>query len=98
MGLLDLASGASLWRGYEYYKAGRVRSWQSVSESAHEGMVQGSGDGCYTVAIDLAHPRKSSCSCPHADGKRIICKHKVALSFTVFSGGGRQLLRGCYCV
>ncbi len=72
MGLLDLASGASLWRGYEYYKAGRVRSWQSVSESAHEGMVQGSGDGCYTVDIDLAHPRKSSCSCPHTDGKRII--------------------------
>ncbi len=84
MGLLELASGASLWRGYEYYKANRVLAWRAVSESAYEGTVQGSGDSRYTVAIDLAHPRKSRCDCPHADGRQLICKHKIALYFTVF--------------
>ncbi len=27
---------------------------------------------------------KSHCNCPHANGKRIICKHQVALYFSVF--------------
>ena len=31
-----------------------------------------------------AHPRKSKCDCPHAKDKRIICKHIVALYFTIF--------------
>lgn len=28
--------------------------------------------------------RKSRCNCPHADGKRIICKHMIGLFFTAF--------------
>ncbi len=34
--------------------------------------------------IDIEHPRKSKCNCPHADGKRIICKHMISLYFSVF--------------
>lgn len=34
--------------------------------------------------IDTEHPKKSTCNCPHAEGKKIVCKHKVALFFTVF--------------
>ncbi|WP_246241218.1 SWIM zinc finger family protein [Anaerocolumna sedimenticola] len=34
--------------------------------------------------IDTEHPKKSKCNCPHADGKKIVCKHKIALFFTAF--------------
>ncbi len=34
--------------------------------------------------IDAEHPRNSTCNCPYADGKKIVCKHKIALFFTVF--------------
>lgn len=30
----------------------------------------------------MEHPRKSKCNCPHADGRRVICKHMIALLFT----------------
>ena len=46
--------------------------------------MQGSGGAVYTTRINPAHPRKSKCSCPLADGKRIVCKHMLALYFTVF--------------
>ena len=32
--------------------------------------------------LDIEHPRKSTCNCPLANGKRIICKHIVATYFT----------------
>ena len=35
------------------------------------------------VKIDFAHHRKSTCDCPHAEGRRVVCKHKVALAFAV---------------
>ncbi len=34
--------------------------------------------------IDVIHPRKSHCNCPHADGKRIVCKHQIAVYFKAF--------------
>ncbi len=36
-----------------------------------------------SVELHIDHPRKSKCNCPHADGKRIICKHIVATYFTL---------------
>ena len=36
----------------------------------------------YRTIIDVLHPRKSQCNCPFADGRRVICKHMVALLFT----------------
>ena len=32
----------------------------------------------------MSHPRRSTCTCPLANGKRIICKHIVATFFTAF--------------
>ena len=84
MGLLDLASAASAWRGYEYYKAGNVFTKIKLSETEYKGVLQGSDNKRYEVFIDIDHPRKSHCNCPHAKGKRIICKHQVALYFSVF--------------
>lgn len=83
MGLLNLASATSAWRGYEYYKAGNVLTKIKLSETEYKGVLQGSDNKRYEVFIDIEHPRKSHCNCPHAKGKRIICKHQVALYFSV---------------
>ena len=54
------------------------------SDTQIKGMVRGSDQKHYEVFIDLEHPRKSKCNCPHADGKRIICKHMIALYFSSY--------------
>ena len=82
MSFLDLASYNSFYRGLEYCQAGLVISCEKVSDTIYRGIVKGSKN--YEVEIDIAHPRKSKCNCPFADGKQIICKHKVALYLTIF--------------
>lgn len=84
MSILSAASDASVWRGYEYYEKKKVLSWKQTGEHEYEGEVAGSGKKPYHVMIDTEHPRRSTCDCPLAKGKRIVCKHKVALFFTVF--------------
>ena len=84
MSLLRLASSLSAWRGYEYFKEKKVLAFNSLSSTEIEGKLKGSGDRPYEVFIDIGHPRKSKCNCPHADGKRIICKHMIALFFSAF--------------
>lgn len=84
MGLMNMASGASLWRGYEYYQDKKVQAIEPINESQFHGSVAGSQTQPYDVLIDIEHPRKSHCNCPLADGRRIICKHMIALYFTVF--------------
>lgn len=84
MGLLNLASMASAWRGYECYTEKKVLKSTKISDSEFEGILKGSGGNKYDVFIDIEHPRKSHCNCPHAKGKRIICKHQVALYFSEF--------------
>lgn len=79
-----MASGTSAWRGYEYYESRKVESYAKVSDTEYSGTVKGSEDKVYNVYIDIAHPRKSRCNCPFADGRRVICKHQVALYFTIF--------------
>ena len=84
MGLMNMASGASLWRGYEYYQNKKVQAIEPISESQFHGSISGSQAQPYDVLIDIEHPRKSHCNCPLADGRRIICKHMIALYFTAF--------------
>lgn len=84
MSVLSMASNASAWRGYEYYEKKKVLSWKQTGEHEFEGVVAGSENVPYHVMIDTEHPKKSACNCPHAEGKKIVCKHKVALFFTVF--------------
>ena len=92
MSLISLASAKSLWRGYEYYECKRVHFHIQNGEFEYTGKVSGNGR-LYDVHIDLKHPRKSTCNCPHADGKRIICKHMVALFFTSNPEEARNYLR-----
>lgn len=82
MGILSVASGNSVWRGYDCYRDCKVVSCVQTGETQFSGEVR--GQKLYSVKIDYKHPRKSSCNCPHAAGRRIVCKHMVALYFTVF--------------
>ena len=84
MGMIECTSGASLWRGYDYYKENKVKNLIETSPGIFFANVEGNSDKPYIVAIDVAHPRKSKCNCPHADGKRIVCKHMMAVYFAVF--------------
>lgn len=82
MSILSAASGASVWRGYEYYQSKHVSSFQKISDDEYTGEVSGTAEAPFRVKINLTHVRQSQCDCPHATGTRIICKHMVALYFT----------------
>ncbi len=82
MGLLECASGASVWRGYDYYKEKKVVALEEIEANIFSAKMSGNSGEPYSVEFHIDHPRKSKCNCPHADGKRIICKHNVAAYFT----------------
>ena len=82
MGLIEIASSNSVWRGMDYYNNKKVVSWKPSGTGVYEGVISGSEDNIYTVHIDTEHPRKSSCNCPFAEGRRVVCKHMIALYFT----------------
>ena len=84
MSLLSIASGASVWRGYEYFTEKKVHGLTKKNDAQFTASVKGTGSEPYLVSIDVEHPRKSVCTCPHASGRRIICKHMVATYFTAF--------------
>jgi uncharacterized Zn finger protein len=83
MALIDIASSKSIWRGMEYYKQNKVLSYTVGNDGTCDGVCEGSGDSNYNVHVDLEHPRKSTCNCPLANGKKVICKHIVAVSLWV---------------
>lgn len=82
MGLLECASGASVWRGYDYYKEKKVVGLEEIEANIFSAKVSGNSSEPYSVELHIDHPRKSKCNCPRAGGKRIICKHIVAAYFT----------------
>ncbi len=84
MSLLSSSSTESRWRGYEYFNRQHVSNVERLDDMRFRASVSGSQQDPYEVIIDLEHIRQSSCSCPHAAGRRIICKHMVATFFTVY--------------
>ena len=93
MSIRTIASGASAWRGYEYYTQKKVLSLSQTGENEYIGQVAGSGSIPYQVKINTAHIWQSKCNCPHADGRRVICKHMVALFFAVFPNEAEQYIK-----
>ena len=93
MKLLDLASYRSFWRGIDYHHEKRVISWKELDKEIYCGEVRGSGNNVYHVQIDMNHPRKSTCDCPFADGRRVICKHMIALDLAVFPEKENQIMQ-----
>ena len=92
MSILSSASSASVWRGYEYYNAHKVTLLEQISADEYTGKVAGNAPAPYSVKINITHIRQSKCNCPHADGKRIICKHMVALYFSAFPQEAAQYI------
>ncbi len=92
MGLIDVASGNSVWRGMDYYENKKVISWEQTGEYTYDGIVSGSGENMYTVHVDKAHPKRSTCNCPFADGRRVVCKHMIAVYFTAEPQAAKDFL------
>lgn len=84
MGILERASSASVWRGYDCYMEKRVLSIQELESDVYAAAIAGNRVHPYTAELHVCHPRKSKCNCPHANGKRIVCKHIVAVYFSLF--------------
>lgn len=84
MGLKECASWASVCRGYDYYKDNKVLEIKQEGETTFSSLVKGSDKAKYHVYIDVKYPRKSKCDCPHAEGRRIVCKHQMATFFKAF--------------
>lgn len=82
MGILEICSNASYWRGLDYFKSGKVKQIQWINRNECEAIVSGTED--YLVHLDIDHPRRSTCTCPHAKGNSKICKHKTAVYFALF--------------
>ena len=93
MGLLELASNNSFWRGYDYFKGSKVKTCVSVEQNRYEGTVDGANNNKYHVMIDLEHPKRSTCECPHAEESRRVCKHKVALFFSAFPEAAEMAIK-----
>lgn len=84
MGIISMASNSSAWRGLDYHKEKKVVKLKKISENEFDGIVLGSNGKKYNVHLNNEHPRSSACDCPLANGKRIICKHIVALYFSAY--------------
>ena len=82
MGIISVASASSCWRGLEYYKYNKVEKIEEINDNEYKGIVNGNKK--YEVYLNVEQVRKSKCNCPHADGKRIICKLIVATYFKAF--------------
>ena len=90
MALIDLASSNSLWRGIDYFESNKVKEIEKINDNEYKSIVSGSSD--YNVFINLNHPRKSTCSCPFAEGRRVICKHMVATYFKIYPKEAKRLI------
>ncbi len=53
MGLIEIASNNSVWRGMDYYKNKKVVSWKILEKGVYEGIVSGNEDNVYTVHIKI---------------------------------------------
>jgi len=91
MGLIDLASSNSLWRGIDYYQSKNVKKIKKISDDEYDSIVSGTKE--YNVHIDINHPRKSTCTCPFAAGRRVICKHMVATFFTIYPEEAERIIK-----
>lgn len=64
-----------------------------MSAVAYESRIQGTANEPYHTVINTEHPRKSHCNCPFAKDRRVICRHMVALLFTIFPGEADAFMR-----
>lgn len=63
------------------------------NSNTYSDQIQGSDSVLYQAHLDLPHLKRSTCTCPFAAGRRVICKHMVALYFTVQPLAYEEILR-----
>lgn len=88
MGIISIASGSSCWGGLDYYKSKKIKDIKKISDIEYTSIASGTKE--YNVYLNLEKPRKSTCNCPLANGKRIICKHIVATYFSVVHESAKE--------
>ncbi|MFI3325600.1 MAG: SWIM zinc finger family protein [Clostridia bacterium] len=91
MRLIKLASMQSALRGFNYYEENKVIETSKTNEHEFKSTVKGTKK--YNVYINLKHPRSSTCDCPFAVGRNVICKHMVATYFSLFPDDARLFIQ-----
>lgn len=83
MKFISLARYSSQMKGLDYYLSGAVKNFKKINEFEYTAIVDGSNNNKYKVYININKPRSSKCTCPFAEGNRVICKHMIATYFKV---------------
>ena len=83
MRFINLGSYNSQFRGLDYCEDKKVIEYKKINDFIYTSKVKGSLNNVYSVVIDIEHPRRSTCNCEHANGRRVICKHMIATYFTI---------------
>lgn len=78
MGLLYLASGRIIKRGYDYFQSNKVKNFEEIDDYLFRAVVSGTED--YDVEVDMIEPEVSTCTCQYAKSGKI-CKHMVAVYY-----------------
>lgn len=81
MSIFDRASNSSYWRGFDYYETKRVKELTRIGDDVYSAKVNGTET--YDVVVDLNHPLKSTCTCPFTKGNHKMCKHMLAVAFSL---------------
>lgn len=71
MGLLDIASGNSVWRGIDYFNNNKVLKYNKINEAEYDGIVIGSKKKKYNVYLNIEHPRSLKHNCSHEKDKKL---------------------------
>lgn len=45
------------------------------------------------MIVDIKHPKRSTCTCPFAEGRSVVCKHMVALYCEAFPEKEIEILK-----
>lgn len=83
MSYIDSAAYWSKVNGFDYYENGCVISIEKISDDEYHAKVKGSKDNIYNIIYYPDFPKKSTCDCPRANGKKVVCKHKVAVFYAL---------------
>ena len=93
MSFISSASSNSKYRGYDYYISNKIKNIIKINDVEYEADALGSNNNKYKVHIDLEHHKKNSlCTCPNAENNKIMCKHKVALYFSIFPDEAKKYI------
>ena len=83
MSFIDSAAYWSKVNGFDYFEEGRVLEIIKINDDEYHAKVKGSKDNVYNIVYYPDYPKKSTCDCPRANGKRVVCKHKVAVFYAL---------------